>query len=177
MELTLELAARMAVLGGKAKDPAGGRALCEETLKSGKPRRLFLDNIRSQGGDPERFLAMRGVYRSEVKGEVRAREGGFIRRIDALKVGHAGVQLGVGRNRTEDAVSPTAGVQFHKKSGAALKAGDLIMSVWARDKDGLAAALPQLEDAVSYSAVPPEPRRLILKCIESQDPRSPEDPL
>ncbi|MDR1178557.1 MAG: thymidine phosphorylase, partial [Spirochaetaceae bacterium] len=77
MELTLELAARMAVLGGKAAGPSEGRHLCEEALKGGKPRRLFLDNIRSQGGDPEAFLSMRGVYRSAVQGEVLAKETGF----------------------------------------------------------------------------------------------------
>ncbi|MDR1211923.1 MAG: thymidine phosphorylase, partial [Spirochaetaceae bacterium] len=166
MELTLELAARMAVLGNKAAGPSEGRRLCEEALKGGKPRQLFLDNIRSQGGDPEAFLKMRGVYRSAVHGEVLAREGGFIGRIDAWQVGHAGVQLGVGRNRTEDEVSPTAGVQFHKKRGDAVKAGDLIMSVWAKDQAGLASALPRLESAVSYSAVPPESRRMVLKSIE-----------
>ncbi|MDR0388699.1 MAG: thymidine phosphorylase [Spirochaetaceae bacterium] len=181
-ELSLELAARMVVLGGKAKDSARGREICEEALESGKPLRLFLDNIRSQGGDPESFLKMRGVYRSEIKGEVRAREGGFIRRIDALKVGNAGVQLGVGRNQTQDTVSPTAGIQFHKKSGGAVKPGDLIMSVWAKDEAGLAQALNGLEDAVSYGAAPPENRRLILKSIESgalpkvssRKPRSPQ---
>ncbi|MDR1429695.1 MAG: thymidine phosphorylase [Spirochaetaceae bacterium] len=166
MELTLELAARMAVLGGKAQNPSEGRRLCEEALKSGKPRQLFLDNIRSQGGDPDSFLRMRGVYRSDTRGEVRAREGGFISRIDAWQVGHAGVQLGVGRNRTEDAVSPTAGVCFHKKGGDAVKAGDLVMSVWAKDREGLEAALPQLERSLSYSAVPPESRRMVLKSIE-----------
>jgi pyrimidine-nucleoside phosphorylase len=168
MELTLELGARMAVLGGKAAGAEEGKRLCEAALKGGKPRQLFLDNIRSQGGDLDRFLSLRGTYRSPIAGEVRAGESGYITRIDAWQVGHAGVQLGVGRNRTEDAVSPTAGVEFHKKSGAPCKKGDLIMSVWAKDEAGLAAALPQLERAVSYGAAPPASRPLVLKSIESE---------
>ncbi|MDR0377872.1 MAG: thymidine phosphorylase [Spirochaetaceae bacterium] len=165
MEVTLELAARMAVLGGKAADPEEGRRLCEECLAGGEPLRRFLDNVRSQGGDVEKFLELRGVYRSPVRGEVRAAASGYIRRIDAWKVGCAGVDLGVGRNRTEDAVSPTAGVQIHKKRGSPVAAGDLVMSVWARDQAGLESALPRLEEAVEYGETAPPEQRLILKEI------------
>jgi pyrimidine-nucleoside phosphorylase len=165
MEVTLELAARMTALGGKAANPEEGRRLCEKCLAGGEPRRRFLDNIRSQGGDVEKFLELRGKYRSTVHGEVRAAATGYISRIDAWKVGYAGVQLGVGRDRTEDAVNPTAGVQLHKKRGSAVRAGDLVMSVWARDEAGLAAAQPQLEDAVEYSGNAPAERKLILKEI------------
>ncbi|MDR2184348.1 MAG: thymidine phosphorylase [Treponema sp.] len=165
MEVTLALAARMAVMGGKAEDAEEGRRLCEEALASGKPRELFLSNISSQGGDVKRFLELRSSWRSPVSGEIRAEQSGCIARIDAWKVGHAGTMLGVGRNRTGDAVSPTAGVRFHKKGGAQVKAGDLIMTVWAGDEAGLRESLPQLAEAVEYAPSAPGPRQLILKEI------------
>jgi pyrimidine-nucleoside phosphorylase len=163
MEVGLELASRMAVLGGKAQTAAEGRSLCEKALASGKPRQLFLDNIALQGGDAEQFLAMRGTYRSEYKAEIRAAQDGFITRIDAWKVGHAGVVLGVGRSRTEDAVCPVAGVQFHAKSGAKVGKGDRVMTVFGKDEAALAAGLPELADAVEYGDRPPEKRRLVWK--------------
>jgi len=163
MEVTLELAARMAVLGGKAENPAEGRRLCEDTLKTGKPLELFLQNVKSQGGDPASLLEMRGTYRSPVCGEIHAAQDGYISRISAWEIGHASVQLGVGRSRTEDSVCPTAGVQFHHKRGSPVKTGDKIMTVWAADKAGLASALPRLSGAVEYANAPPAPRKLILK--------------
>jgi pyrimidine-nucleoside phosphorylase len=165
MEVTLALAARMAVLGGKAADTEAGRRLCEEALASGKPRERFLANIRSQGGDVKRFLELRGSWRSPVSGEIRAEQSGCIARIDAWKVGHAGTMLGVGRNRTEDTVSPTAGIRLHKKGGAWVKPGDLVMTVWARDEAGLRGSLPRLAEAVEYAPAAPEPRQLVLKDI------------
>jgi pyrimidine-nucleoside phosphorylase len=126
-----------------------------------------LQNIECQGGSAKQFLELRGSYRSELHAEVRAKSGGFITRIDAWKVGHAGVDLGVGRDRTEDAVSPTAGIQFHRKRGEEVKTGDLIMTLWAGSEAGLQAALPQLEDAVEYTRNPPRERKLILKEIAS----------
>ena len=165
MEVTLELAAHMAVLGGKAANTAEGRALCEKTLASGKPRELFLANIKSQGGDVEKFLSMLGNYRSAHSAQIYAAQDSYIARIDAWKIGHASVGLGVGRNRTEDPVSPVAGIEFHRKRGDKVRRGDTMMSVWARDKASLDAAMPRLAAAVEYSEAVPAKRKLILKEI------------
>jgi pyrimidine-nucleoside phosphorylase len=165
MEVTLELASRMLMLGGKAADTQEGRRLCVNALHSGRPRELFLANIKSQGGDPEKFLAMLGTYRSAYHTEILAGEDAYVSRIDAWKTGHAGVILGVGRDRAEDTVSPTAGIQIHKKAGDRVQRGDPVMTVWAKDEKSLEAAVPGLVEAVEYTKNPPDQRKLILKEI------------
>ncbi|GAB1484778.1 thymidine phosphorylase [Treponema sp.] len=167
MEVTLELAARMVVLGGKASNAAEGRLLCEKALESGKPRELYLANVKSQGGDPEKLLNLRGNYRSDFSSTLKATESGYLSRIDAWKVGMAGVHLGVGRNRTEEKVCPLAGVQFFKKSGERVQKGDEILRVWAKDESSLVAGIPLLQDALEYSASQPPIRKLVLKEIAS----------
>jgi pyrimidine-nucleoside phosphorylase len=167
MEVTLELAARMVVLGGKARTAAEGRKLCEEALASGKPRQLFLDNVRSQGGNPEQLLELRGKYRSEFSMEIRASRSGFINHIDAFQIGLAGVHLGVGRNRTEDVVSPTAGIQFHKRYGDPVQSGDIVMTVWGKSAQSLVDAKPLIEGALQIQDTRPALRTLILKEIAS----------
>ncbi len=167
MEVTLELGARMAVLGGKAKNVAEGRRLCESAIASGEAKRLFFANIESQGGDAVKFLSLRGSYRSAHEGAVEAEGDGFVAALDAWKIGLAGVTLGVGRNRTEDAVAPDVGVQILKKSGEPVRRGEKVMRVWAKDEASLDAALPLLRSAVSVTAAPPEKRILVLKEIAS----------
>ena len=168
MEVTLELAARMVVLADKAADAATGRRLCEEALASGKPRELFLANVKSQGGDPKKLLSLRGTYRSPHVATVTATQSGYLSRIDAWKVGIAGVSLGVGRNRTEDAVSPVAGVQLLRKGGEAVRLGEKVMTVWGKDEASLESALPLLREALEYSDTPRPPRKLVLKEIASK---------
>jgi pyrimidine-nucleoside phosphorylase len=165
MELTLELGARMLMLGAKAGNPEDGRRLCLEALAGGKPRELFLKNIESQGGDRKRFLEMLGNYRSPHRAEIPARQDGYISRIDARKVGQAGIGLGVGRNRGEDPVSPDVGLRFHKKAGSPVRKGDPLMTVWGKDPESLAAAIPALEGAVEYTAAPPLPEKIVMKEI------------
>ncbi|WP_304221367.1 thymidine phosphorylase [Gracilinema caldarium] len=167
MEVTLELAARMVVLGGKAKTAAEGRKRCEEALASGKPRELFLDNVRSQGGNPKQLLELRGKYRSEYVMQITAPDSGYIHHIDAFQIGLAGVHLGVGRNRTEDTVSPTAGIQFHKRYGDYVKAGEPVMTVWGKSAQSLEDAKPLILGALHIQQNQPAPRTLILKEIAS----------
>lgn len=167
MEVTLELAARMVVLGGVAPNAAEGRRLCEAALASGRPRELFLANVGRQGGKVEKLLALRGKYRSPHSATISAPRAGYIARIDAWKVGLTGVGIGVGRARTEDAVSPDVGIQFHAKRGAAVSPGSPVMTVWAKDAESLEAARPALEAAVEYAPEPPPRRSLVLKEIAS----------
>jgi pyrimidine-nucleoside phosphorylase len=158
MEVTLELAGRMLVLGGKVPGTM-------DALQSGRPRELFLANIKSQGGDPQQFLEMLGNYRSPHSTEIRAGEDGYISRIDAWKTGHAGVLLGVGRDRAEDNVSPTAGIQLCKKAGDRVSRGDVVMKIWGKDQKSLEMAVPGLIEAIEYDKNPPKLRKLILQEI------------
>jgi pyrimidine-nucleoside phosphorylase len=165
MEVTLELAARMAVLAGKATTPEEGRRLCEGTIASGEAKKRFLDNVARQGGDVDRMLSLRGSYRSPHAATVAAERDGYIARLDAWKIGLAGVSLGVGRNRTEDAVSPDVGVRILKKSGSPVRAGEPVMAVWGKDRQSLESALPLLRESVVYAPEPPKQRTLVIKEI------------
>ncbi|GHU24044.1 thymidine phosphorylase [Spirochaetia bacterium] len=165
MDISLELAARMLMLAQKAENPAVGREMCEKVLATGKPRELFLQNIDHQGGDARRFLEMLRTFRSPVSETIHAEKSGFIARIDAGKVGRAGIALGIGRAVLEDEVYAAAGVQFHRKRGNPVQAGDPVMTVWARDESGLRSVLPLLKSAVEYSDAEPPSRVMVLKAI------------
>jgi pyrimidine-nucleoside phosphorylase len=164
-ELTLTFAAWMIVLGGKAKTAAEGRALAEKAVKSGRAMELFMENVVLQGGDAKKLLSDRGVRRSPHKTEFRAAADGYITGIDAFKTGLAGVYLGVGRNRTDEAVCAEAGMIIRKRKGDAVKAGDVIMDVYGKDEASLAPALTLLGEAVSYGKTQPAKDKLILKEI------------
>jgi pyrimidine-nucleoside phosphorylase len=161
MEVSLALAASACILGGKASCIEEGLELCKKSLQSGLPRKLFLANVSRQGGNMKHLLEMRKNYRSQYAVELKAEQNAYITRIDAYKVGLAGVYLGVGRNRVEDAVSPLAGILLRKKSGEWVDTGETVMTVYAKDGAGLRDALPLLKDAVSYGEIKPKKKPLI----------------
>jgi pyrimidine-nucleoside phosphorylase len=167
MEVTLRLTAWMLVAGGKAATVEEGIAFCEKALVGGRPRELFLANVRRQGGDVERMLALRGKYRSIHSFELRAPEGGFVASIDAWKIGLASVHLGVGRDTAADSVSPDVGLVFEKKSGDRVAKGDLVARAWGRDPASLEAARPLVEASLEIADRAPPRRSLIIKEIQS----------
>ncbi len=164
-ELTLALGAWMVVLGGKAATREEGLERCRAAVASGEARRRFLENVRLQGGDPEKLLAERGIRRSPHHAEFRAPADGYIQGIDAYLTGLAGVHLGVGRNRTDEAVCAEAGMRIRRKKGDAVKKGDLVMDVWGKDDDSLAPALDLLSRALRIGAEKTAPVPLVLREI------------
>ncbi len=165
MELIYWLGAWMLVLGGKAKDVSEGKSLCEEAIESKAALNLFYRNVVRQGGNLEEMQKKRGSWRSEYSMEIRADKDGYIASIDALKIGLAGVYLGVGRNRTEDSVSPTAGFIFDKKSGYHVSKGERIATLFGKDSQSLEAAFPLALDAISIENTAPSISSLILEEI------------
>ena len=165
MELTYELGARMAYLGKKASSVEEGLKLCKEVVENGKAMEKFLENVKDQGGDPDKLLREQGTRRSKFHREVFAKEDGFIK-IDAYKTGIACINLGVGRNKTTDAVDPDSGISFAKREGDAVKKGDKIMDIYARDDASLDSGCASMDGAVSYVQEKPECAKLILKEIK-----------
>ena len=168
-ELTLQLAAHMLVLGGKARTEEEGLSLAKEAVSSGKALDLFIKNIELQGGNPKTLMAEYKTRRSKCFEELRAEKDGFIESINAFEVGMAGVNLGVGRNKTTDPVCPDAGVEILKHKGDSVKKGDLIMRVYGKDSASVSASMPLLKNAIKYSDKAPQKDKLIFKIIKQEE--------
>ncbi len=173
MELTYALAVQMLLLGqelASTTSPAAedfqkqALAACQEAVSSGRALELFLQNVRDQGGDPERLMTQVGTRRSPFRREVYSSQEGFLQ-LDAFKLGLAGVHLGVGRNRTEDPVCPDAGMILHKVQGDKVAAGDLIMEVFGQNEACLEPALALIQEAATYTSQKPQEQQLICKEI------------
>lgn len=165
MELTFRLGAWMLVLGGAAETIEEGRARCEEAISSGAALERFYRNVVRQGGNVGEMLKRRGSWRSDFARELKAENDGYIESIDALDIGLAGVYLGVGRNRTEDNVSPTAGFIFEKKRGDLVKKDDRIAIAYGKDEASLDSAMALARKAVSISKEAPQPLSLVIEEI------------
>lgn len=165
MEVTYRLSAWMLVAGGVAKDVDAATKLCEEAVASGRALELFMRNVRSQGGDVDRMTAMRGSFRSKHVRELRSPASGYVRSIDAYKIGLAGVYLGVGRNKTSDPVAPDVGFVFERRKGAAVAKGDLVATVYGKDAASLDAAWPLVTEALSVGPDAPAASPLVIKEI------------
>lgn len=163
--LTVELGAEMLVLGHVARDVEEGRARIRKAIADGSGLERFRRIVEEQRGDPRVVDDLSRLPRAPYVIEVRAPCSGFILSIDAEEVGLAGVQLGAGRARKEDAVDPAVGFEVLRKRGERVEEGEPIGRAHVRDPEAAQAAVRRFADAFRYGEAPPPASPLVIERI------------
>ncbi len=153
VEVTLALAREMLALAGIDAEPA-------QALADGRALAKYRQMIAAQGGDPDAPLPEAPHVQL-----VRAEDGGYLRRLDALAVGVAAWRLGAGRARKEDQVSPGAGVICLAKPGEKVSAGQPLLELRADDPVRFAGALDALAGGIEVGPDQPDSRPVVIERI------------
>ena len=166
-ELLIEEAASMLVISGKVKDIKKARALMEEKIANGEALAKLREMIKWQGASPEAVDNPEKYFKNaKLKFEFKAPSNGYVEHIDAKTAGMAGVLLGAGRNTMEDAIDYGAGIWLDKKSGDAVKKGDVIATLYASDKKRLEDGAELFKQAVKVSKKKPAPYKIVKEVIK-----------
>ncbi|MCX7011673.1 MAG: thymidine phosphorylase [Candidatus Sumerlaeota bacterium] len=165
-ELTLELGARMLLLGGKAKTMKAGRELLRTRVAGGQAFEKFLELVAAQGGNAKSVETPAALPAAPVRLEVGAERAGHLARIDTRAVGMAAVFLGAGRQKIDDAVDPGVGFVMLRKLGERVETGELIWRIHARSRLAAEAAAARLRAATHATEAPVRPPELIRGLVE-----------
>ena len=165
MEVTLELAAEMLVVGGAAADLAAARDRCRRAIADGSALERMWRVVAAQGGNPRVCDDPEGVLpRSREVTPFRADRAGFITRLAAWPVGQASMLLGAGRETVASRIDPAAGIVLMRSTGDTVAAGDVIAELHhdpARAAS-VPAALELLRGACEIGPQPPARRSLVI---------------
>src|SRR6266446_4464261 len=140
VQVSLVVAREMCWLAEVRNDP-------DDALRSGAGRAKFLEMLAAQGGQIEKGLPV-----APVQLPIPALGDGYVESIDALEVGLAGLELGVGRKKKEDAVDPAAGIVIQAPVGGRIRAGEPLAVVHARTEELARSVVPRLQKAWRLSA-------------------------
>ena len=162
VDVSVELAARMLVLGKVAPDRGDAERQVREAIRSGAGLERFRRIIEAQGGDPKVVDDYARLPQAPHHHIVAAPRAGYVAGIDAALIGRASVALGAGRDRVDDAVDPAVGILLAAKPGDAVRAGDPVLEMHYRDRGRLEAAMRLTGGAIAISDQAPPPRRLIV---------------
>jgi pyrimidine-nucleoside phosphorylase len=135
LHVSLVVAREMCWLAELEADP-------DDALRSGSGREKFLQMLVAQGGRLEDGLPL-----ARVQLPVLALGDGYVESIDALEVGLAGLELGVGRKKKEDQVDHAAGIVIEAPVGANVKAGEPLAVVHGRNEELARSVIPRLQKA------------------------------
>ena len=159
--LTLELGARMLMMGRVAADRKQALERLRAKLQSGEAFERLKTMVRLHGGDPRALDDPARLPSATIRERATAPRTGFIQTVDAEAIGRAALLLGAGRARVTDAVDPAAGIAALKKIGETVTVGETMAILHTNHRDRLAEALALCMDAFRITAERVSPPPLI----------------
>jgi len=155
----------MFYLGERTKSVAEGHSLAEALIASGQAKEKFKQCIRLQGGD-ERVIdepQILPVARSQV--EILSSSAGYVTATDCQQFGIALAMLGGGRERKEDQIDHSVGLQFHKRVGALVEKGELLATIHYNNDAKVAEAKKLIARSYQITEETPREKRLLVRRI------------
>jgi pyrimidine-nucleoside phosphorylase len=145
-ELSTELSAWMFFLGERTATVEDGRSLADEMIASGKALERFRQCIRLQGGDPRIVDDASLLPSAKFRVDVTSTRSGFITGTRCRDFGIALAILEGGRGKKEDMIDFGVGLEFHKRIGDLVKAGEKLVTIQYNSETRLAEARQLLEE-------------------------------
>lgn len=153
-ELCIELSSLMVAM---AKDIPieQARQMCREKLADGSALEKFRQMVAAHGGSLEKFSAL--SERPVFKFTLQAMKSGFIRAIDAERVGKVALALGAGREKATDRIDPLAGIRLAVAAGERVAVGSPLATLEkSSDPDGLERSAAELLKAFAITPEKPD---------------------
>lgn len=166
-ELCLRIGAEMLVLAGHSQTDAEAYQLLQEKLKSKAGLFKLRELISSQGGNPNVIDDLSILPQAQYQTFVKSERSGYIRKIDALKIGKLVMQLGAGRQKKDSTIDLSVGIELKQKAGAYIQQDQVLAVVHSNQP--LSTEYADVLDCFTFSQSPPRYQPLIWQKITQED--------
>ena len=163
-DLCIELGANMYSLTS-SKPLEECRTLAVEAVESGRAFEKLKEIVSAQGGDVSYLDDTSKFERSRYCFEVLSECEGYISSINCEAVGHVSNMLGAGRQKKEDTIDHSAGIELCKKTGSHVNKGEVLARLYTNNKEKLEASQEKYLSAIVFSDKQPECEPLIYKIL------------
>ena len=165
MDLSIELAAEMVLMGEVAETLDEARERCWRTIADGSALARFRKLVAAQGGDPHAIDDPSKLPQPKGRIEVDSKQAGYVHALAARPIGQATMLLGAGRARVDSKIDPSVGVILHKKVGDRVEVGEPLCTVLVNDEPGIEDALEMIGCAYRIEDGPVAVEPLIVERI------------
>jgi pyrimidine-nucleoside phosphorylase/thymidine phosphorylase len=173
VDLSIELAAEMVVMGGRADSLDEARAICRGKVADGSALERFGRLVQAQGGNPRVIDDPSLLPAPRRRVVLDSPATGFVQALAARPVGHATMLLGAGRARMDSPVDLAVGVVVHKKVGDLVEVGEPLCTLLVNDESRLQEAEALIRGAYTIAEQPAAPGPLIVERIAAPTLTSP----
>ena len=165
-QVVLELGSYMIKLAGKGDNIDDNKRRMIECLDSGEAYMKFLELVENQGGDvsyindESKFENAKFIY------PVMSDRSGYIKSMQAAKLGKISCELGAGRIKKEDVIDNQVGLIINKKIGDKVEKDEILGIIHANDENKLKNAIEELKQCFEICEEYVERPKIILEVME-----------
>ena len=146
-------------------DTAEAEKRVNEALSSGKAFEKMKQWIAAQGGNAACLDDFSLFKQPKYSYAISAEKDGYISSMNTEKIGISSVILGAGRESKSDDIDLSAGIVLNKKTGDAVKKGDVLATLYTDRKGSIGDAGKMFLEALCISDAAPVPKPLVYKII------------
>lgn len=168
LRVSLFLGAQMLLVSGLAETAAQGEKMLRAALDSGRGLCKLEKMIAVQGGDARVCRDLSLLPAAPLIRPIIAEESGYLARVNGTELGLAAQRMGAGRVRKEDVIDPAVGFVMEKRIGDAVRPGDTLCMLHARDEKSALEAEKRIRAALAFEAGP-VPRARLLYALVTPD--------
>ena len=160
--LSVELTARMLLLGGITDSMTSAETMINEALASGKALAKFRENVEVQGGDPSVCDDPESLIDPTLKRiPFGAATSGYVAEVNTFAVGRAICDIGGGRIKAEDGVDHAVGLECTVKIGDKVEIGDPLGIIYCHTQNQADSISEILQSAYKITEEIPDIPKLI----------------
>jgi pyrimidine-nucleoside phosphorylase len=166
LECTLILGGWMLKLSGSAKSAEQGAEMMRARIADRSGLKIFREIVKAQNGDvrvvdePDRLVSAK---RSR---NITAARDGYVTKLDARKIGHAGVLIAAGRAYKEQKLDYGAGLILEKKVGDRVRKGETLAVLRAADEARLNAGEKEYREALEIGSKAPRRASVVIQVLK-----------
>lgn len=164
-EVSLNLAAELYLQSGGSGDIEEGLSAARAEITSGSALEKFRNMVEKQSGNPRVVDNPDLLPRAENERVIYPPREGYIKSVDALKIGQAAGLIGAGRSKKGESIDPAAGIRLECRVGDKVVENDPIARLFYDEEKNLSRALKLTEKAFSIGDSQPGGLDLIKKRI------------
>ena len=146
-EIILTLGSYIIKLAGRGDNLEENRQMLMENIQNGKALEKLKELVANQGGDVGYIEDTNRFEKAKYIMPVYAKKEGYVKVLDAEKIGVTSVHLGAGRVKKEDDIDKAVGIIVNKKISDKVENGDILAYVYANDEEKGNEAIKDIEDA------------------------------
>ena len=156
-EIILTIGSYIIKLSGNGDNLEENRQKIMTQIKNGEALKKLLELVKNQGGDTSYIEDTNKFEKAKYIMEVVAPKNGYVKKLNAEKIGVTSVHLGAGRVKKEDSIDKSVGILLNKKISDQVNKGDILAYVHANDEEKGKQAVKDVLEA--YEIAPEKPKK------------------